>query len=183
MYLRGHGSDSRGFLRIPEHLGSSAGRGKQGRRGRGAEPQAVLVRLPALPGSRRPRRRLDPSSSHQKRGRAPGRRRGTRSEASACDLAPTPDRFRYQNRYHATQGKVQRRLLSKWELAFEASFRLIGEAGFEPATARPPAGEHGCHMRPDASHASLCPRPGTHRTYGRCVRYQVGTTMLQRVEP
>ena len=32
MYLRGHGSDSRGFLGIPEHLGSSAGRGKRGRR-------------------------------------------------------------------------------------------------------------------------------------------------------
>ncbi len=32
MYFRGHGSDSRGFLGIPEHLGSSAGRGKQGRR-------------------------------------------------------------------------------------------------------------------------------------------------------
>ena len=36
--------------------------------------------------------------------------------------------------------------------ASEPGFRAIGEAGFEPATARPPAGGRRCPMRPDASH-------------------------------
>ena len=31
---------------------------------------------------------------------------------------------------------------------------LVGEAGFEPATARPPAGGRDCHIRPAASHLS-----------------------------
>ncbi len=45
----------------------------------------------------------------------------------------------------------------------QAGFRLIGEAGFEPATARPPAEAHDCHMHPDASHASPA-RDASHRS-------------------
>ena len=67
---------------------------------------------------------------------------------------------------------------------FEAALRNIGEAGFEPATARPPAAGHECPMRP----FSLCvprvppiPRSGLIGHIGRCVRYQSGTATPQHV--
>ena len=71
---------------------------------------------------------------------------------------------RYQSWYHGTPLGPPGRARGP-ETRFPSRLRDIGETGFEPATARPPAGEHDCHMRPDASHASLLSRDGTHRTY------------------
>jgi hypothetical protein len=52
----------------------------------------------------------------------------------------------------------RRSLAELWPSCWPSGLPVIGEAGFEPATARPPAGGHWCHMRPAASlasHASL----------------------------
>ena len=124
--------------------------------------------------------RADGRRGHSGRRGPPWARGGVRGEATRCyrsaprgSLSPArhPAPPMVRAALATAQGsRCSRRLVEPRPPAGDdhvvpqAGFRLIGEAGFEPATARPPAGGHDCHMRPDASHASHRRRDASHRS-------------------